>query len=133
MSPRKNLLIIEDHVCVRTLLCHVLGNKFDVVAKEDGLEGMAYLCNGNLPDLILLDISMPTISGIELLSNLRSSGFFRHIPVVILSANDDPRERQRCTELGISGFYQKPFNPLSLHQHVESIFDALDDPKQMRA
>ena len=74
---KKQILIIEDHDSIRILLGKLLSKKYKVTTRRDGLEGMAWLSEGNFPDLILLDIHMPQIAGHEFLMGLRTSGFFR--------------------------------------------------------
>ena len=122
MDKKPTILIIDDHDCIRLLLGSILNKNYDVVTKKDGLEGMAWLSAGNVPDLILLDLIMPSLSGYEFLQNLRMSGFFKDIPVLILSGNDDQHEIDRCFQLGIQDFFHKPFNPIQLREKIQAIF-----------
>jgi len=120
MNPnRKTVLIIEDHRPIRFVLSSVLKKRFEVVTKKDGFEGLAWLSSGNIPDLIVLDMSMPRISGIEFLSNLRSSGFFRNIPVIIVSGEERHEVLSKCEALGIQGVFSKPFNPIELNNQID--------------
>ena len=75
-----------------------------------------------MPDLILLDLNMPRIGGNEFLKNIRNSGFFRNIPVIVLSGHDDDEDIEKCFEMGATEFIQKPFNPIQLNQKINSIF-----------
>ena len=120
-SDRKNILVIEDHDSIRMLFQQFLSKRFDVVAKKDGFEGLAWLSLGNIPDLIILDMSMPRISGLDFLNNIRNSGFFREIPVVIVSAEDDSKIIDQCYQLGIDGFYIKPFDLIKLNDKINKI------------
>ena len=121
MKTKKNILIVEDHHSIRMLLGMMLSKQYSVTTKKDGLEGMSWLGSGNIPDLIVLDMSMPRLSGTEFLSGIRSSGFFRDIPVVVLSANDDPTEMDECHQLGIDDYVTKPFNPVTLSERINQI------------
>lgn len=125
MKSSKNILIIDDHDSIRFILGNILGKSYNVTAKEDGLLGLKYLSAGNIPDLILLDMSMPRLNGIEFLSVLRSSGFFRDIPVLIVSGKDNEKYVEQCTKLGASGYITKPFNPNTLKTQIENIFKIL--------
>ncbi len=116
---RKRILIIEDHESIRMLLGNMLSKTYDVVAKKDGFEGMAWLTKGNLPDLILLDMSMPRLSGSEFLRNIRQSGFFRDIPVIVVSGNDGEEDMRNCLIWGVNDYLTKPFNPISLKNKIE--------------
>jgi DNA-binding response OmpR family regulator len=120
-THKPTILIIEDHEAVRRLLGILLKENFVVNIKRDGMEGMAWLTAGNIPDLILLDMQMPRLNGLEFLSQLRVSGFFRHIPVLFLSCTDANDYKMVLYELGIEGFMPKPFNPRLLKEKIEHI------------
>ncbi len=118
---KANILIIEDHDAVRLLLGLTFKKQFNVVTKRDGLEGLAWLAAGNFPDLIILDIQMPRLNGIGFLRQLRSSGMFNQIPVLLVSGNNDVNENAELFDLGILDFIPKPFNPTLLYEKVKTI------------
>ncbi len=118
---KANILIIEDHDAVRLLLGLTFKKQFNVVTKRDGLEGLAWLAAGNFPDLIILDIQMPRLNGIGFLRQLRSSGLFNQIPVLLVSGNNDTNENAELFDLGILDFIPKPFNPSLLYEKVKTI------------
>jgi CheY-like chemotaxis protein len=99
----------------------MLSKRYEVIAKRDGLEGMAWLVRGNLPDLILLDVSMPRLNGNEFLKNIRQSGFFRDIPVIVVSGNDGEDDIRSCSQWGIYDYMTKPFNPILLKEKIERV------------
>lgn len=119
---RKNILVIEDHESIRLLFSRFLGKNYEVVTKQDGFEGLAWLSYGNIPDLIILDMSMPRLSGLDFLNNIRNSGFFHNIPVIIVSGEEDSKVINQCHQLGIEGFINKPFNPIQLKEQIHNIF-----------
>lgn len=118
---KANILIIEDHDAVRLLLGMTFKRQFNVVTKRDGLEGLAWLSAGNFPDLIVLDMEMPRLNGLGFLRQLRSSGMFSEIPVLLVSGSDGASENAELFELGIVDFIAKPFNPTSLYEKVKTI------------
>ena len=118
---KANILIIEDHDAVRLLLGLTFKRQFTVVTKRDGLEGLAWLAAGNFPDLIILDMQMPRLNGIGFLRQLRSSGMFNQIPVLLVSGNNDANENAELFDLGIVDFIPKPFNPTLLYEKVKKI------------
>jgi DNA-binding response OmpR family regulator len=120
---KANILIIEDHDAVRLLLGLTFKKQYHVVTKRDGIEGLAWLSAGNMPDLIMLDMQMPRLNGLEFLRQLRSTGFFSQIPVLLVSGNDDATENAQVFDLGIVDFVPKPFNPVSLHEKVTAILE----------
>lgn len=121
-SNQKKILVIEDHDSIRELLDQFLSKRFDVTCKADGFEALAWLSYGNIPDLIILDMSMPRISGIDFLNNIRTSGLFRDIPVLVVSADEDSSVIKKCYDLGINGYVSKPFNPLELNETINKVF-----------
>jgi DNA-binding response OmpR family regulator len=120
---KANILIIEDHDAVRLLLGLTFKKEYHVVTKRDGIEGLAWLAAGNMPDLIMLDMQMPRLNGLEFLRQLRSTGFFAQIPVLLVSGNDDATENAQVFDLGIVDFVPKPFNPVSLRDKVTAILE----------
>jgi CheY-like chemotaxis protein len=118
---KANILIIEDHEAVRLLLGLTFKKEYHVVTKRDGIEGLAWLSAGNMPDLIILDMQMPRLNGLDFLRQLRASGFFSEIPVLLVSGNDDAVENAQIFNLGIVDFVSKPFNPVSLREKVTGI------------
>lgn len=125
-NHRKRILIVEDHDSIRLLLGTLLSKRYEVVTKKDGLEGMAWLVRGNLPDLILLDMSMPRLSGGDFLKNIRQSGFFCDIPVIVVSGNDGEDDVKNCLRWGVKDYLTKPFNPISLKKRIETVLSESD-------
>jgi CheY-like chemotaxis protein len=121
---RKNILIVEDHDCIRTLLGFILTKEYNVVAQENGLKGLQYLGSGHIPDLILLDMSMPEYDGLSFLNQLKKSGFFRDIPVLVISGNADEESIKSCINLGARAYFQKPFNPIQLKEKIHNMLAA---------
>lgn len=72
------------------------------------------------PDVLLLDINMPKVDGIQILSQVRSIDQFRHLPVLILTANTDSAVKLRCLELGATDFLVKPVDPVELAPRVRN-------------
>ena len=120
---KANILIIEDHDAVRLLLGLTFKKEYHVVTKRDGIEGLAWLSAGNMPDLIMLDMQMPRLNGLDFLRQLRSTGLFAQIPDLLVSGNDDATENAQVFDLGIVDFVQKPFNPVSLRDKVMTILE----------
>lgn len=118
----KKVLVIEDDEPFCWLLEKILGNKYKVFIMNDGMEALSWLSSGNTPDLIISDIRMPSLDGLQLLENLKQSGLYRDIPVIILSNFVDPRKRQECLDLGAVDYFVKPFEPQHLVSRVKEIF-----------
>jgi len=120
MKP--TILVVDDEPTIRRLLEYNLKeNKFNVVTANDGKEALLWLQEGNLPDLIVTDIMMPNIDGYQFIKNVRTSGFFRDIPVIFLSAKAQSKDRIQGLELGADDYMTKPFNPEELIARIDNI------------
>jgi len=124
MSKPKRILVIEDHKALRILLSGILKKDFDVTTKIDGLDAMAYLASGHLPDIILLDVEMPKMDGLALIKNLSCSGFFKNIPIIVISGNDDELTKEKCYNLGVKHYFTKPFNPKTLKNKINEVLES---------
>jgi len=118
---KRTVLVIDDEQSIRMLLENFLGKEFDVITKNDGLEGIKFLEDGNLPDIIVADIQMPNMDGYEFLENAKASGFFNHIPIIMLSGNESSKERIKSLRMGADDYMVKPFNPEELYLRIKNI------------
>lgn len=116
---KKKILIIDDEKSIRILLKNYLQKDYEVIAKENGEEGMAWLQQGNLPDLIVADIQMPKMDGYEFIQNIRASGYFKEIPLIMLSGIESSSEKVKALKMGANDYVIKPFNPEELAVRIE--------------
>lgn len=116
---RKKILVIDDEKSIRLLLENFLNKEYDVIAKSDGFEALTWMQQGNLPDLIVADIQMPNLDGYEFIENVRSSGYFKDIPMIMLSGIESSAEKVKCLKLGANDYMIKPFNPEELAIRIE--------------
>ncbi len=118
---KKSNLIVHDDANLRMLLEYVLRKESHVYTREDGLSAMAWLAAGNVPDMIIADVDMPRLNGYDLLRQLRASGYFRHIPVVMLSGYDDDSMKENCLQAGAIDYLLKPFKPESMMARLDCL------------
>ena len=116
----KKVLVVEDDSPLCWLLETIMRDKYEVTVVNNGLDAWSLLSERNIPDVIISDLSMPGLDGIELLENLSESGLFRNIPVIILSGDEEPAKRKRCLGLGAFGYVIKPFEPRLLLEEVSN-------------
>ena len=109
------------------LLEKILKNKYDVTVKNDGLEAWDWLSENNIPDLIVSDLKMPSLSGIELLENLNKNESFKSIPVIIHYGFEDEGNLNKCIELGAFSYLVKPFEPEFLVSEVERAIESRNE------
>jgi two-component system chemotaxis response regulator CheY len=122
ISSMKVVLVVEDDLSMCWLLKNILNDKYKVVTKNNGLEALSWLSVQHPPDLILTDIRMPVIDGLELLEHLSHSALYKNIPVIVLSGLEDPSTRKRCLDLGAYAYLAKPFKPRDLLDEVDQPF-----------
>jgi CheY-like chemotaxis protein len=118
---KKKVLLIDDIKEFRALVKIFLSEKFEVVTAKDGLEALAYLENGMVPDAIVTDLMMPRLDGYQLISRLKNDGHYKKIPVIVLSNIDKRKEREELQKCGISGYLIKPFSPNELREGLEKM------------
>ena len=118
---KHTVLILDDDPNIRMLLEYVLRKHFHTASRENGLEALAWLAENPLPDLILTDLEMPGLSGFELLQQLRISGYYRHIPLLVFSGFEDEQVKEKCLDAGANGYILKPFDPATIVSRINSI------------
>lgn len=116
---KPKILIVDDSKPILCLLEVVLGKRYDVFAAQDGFSAMSWLMEGNWPDLIISDLQMPNIDGVELLTYLSCTDHYQEVPVIVLSGSDESEIIKKCRNMAITGFITKPFDPAELLEKVE--------------
>ena len=123
----RKVLLIEDDALLCWLLEKILKNKYDVTVKNDGQEAWSWLNSDNIPDLIVSDLKMPSLGGLELLEQLSTSENLKSIPVIIHSGFEDASKRKKCLELGAFAYLVKPFEPEFLVSEVERAIESRNE------
>ena len=120
---KKKMLLVDDKVEFRKLVKIILAKKFEVTTAENGLEALALLQGGFIPDAIISDLMMPEVDGITLVKQLKSSGVFSQIPIMILSSIDKSDKRIELLKTGADDFMIKPFNPEELEVRIDKLLE----------
>lgn len=113
----KSVLIVDDHEMMQKFLAGYLRKSFQIEVCENGVEALDWL-GENKPDIILADIDMPEMDGVEFLKRLKSDSYKKDIPVVMLSSINKSDSRVQCLQLGAIDFVTKPFNPKELELKI---------------
>src|SRR6476646_1978555 len=115
------VLVVDDNPFVASLLQHGLGAEGDdVVVAQDGLEAMARVAEC-LPDLILLDIDLPHLSGDEICRQLKTSPVTRLIPIVMITAHGAFQNKLDAWDYGADDFLSKPFHLVEVTTRCRSL------------
>ncbi len=141
----KAILIVEDNpqderLMIRALRKAMLANTIDVV--RDGQQALDYLFAegefagraGELPAVVLLDIGLPRLSGLEVLERLRAHPRTRLLPVVILTSSDEENDRMRSYKNGANSFVRKPLEFASFAETVARLggyWLLINDPPEL--
>jgi DNA-binding response OmpR family regulator len=115
------ILIVEDDVYMQLILKEFLSNVYETEVCVNGMDALASIQNGNIPDLIISDLNTSKLNGLELISQLQTSDFFKTIPVIIVSGEDSSEKRIMCLNSGADDYIGKPFNPTELEARVRVI------------
>jgi two-component system phosphate regulon response regulator PhoB len=114
------ILLVEDDPDIRHLVSYKLTKGgFDVVEAADGPAGLR-AARENPPDLVLLDVRMPRMSGIEVCRELRASPLGPTVPIIMLTARSRPQDLEQGYAAGATGYIIKPFSPRDLQERVEA-------------
>jgi two-component system, cell cycle response regulator len=115
------VLVVDDIVAnVRLLEAKLSAEYFDVVTAMNGLDALEAVQRAK-PDIILLDVMMPGIDGIEVCKRIKSDPLTQHIPIIMVTALDQPEDKIRGLEAGADDFLTKPVNDLSLFCRIKSL------------
>ena len=120
----KNVLIVEDSKAIRSMIRVALEGMGDFFAIEagNGFEALKTLPTRPF-DLIITDINMPDINGLELIGFVKSNPAYRNIPLIIVSTEKSEEDKKRGLALGASGYVAKPFKP---HELLAAVQKALE-------
>jgi putative two-component system response regulator len=118
MERKKKILFVDDTDAFLIILNKILMDDYETMSAIDGEDGLE-TARATMPDLILLDLIMPGMSGYEVLEALKADDVTKHIPVILMSAGK-PSNHKGAT-LGAAGYLQKPFQAHTLKNAIESV------------
>jgi DNA-binding response OmpR family regulator len=125
MSNPLKILIVEDNQDTRELLHFYFTNaRYSVPTAIDGQEGL-YMAKTEKPDLIITDVSMPNMNGIEMVRQIRSVAEIAHIPILVFTALNSSTEEQ-LSEAGANRVFHKPFDFDELQKIVRGLLGQPD-------
>ena len=127
---RKCILLVEDNpddeaLTLRALRKHDLAD--EVVVVRDGAEALAFFCEAtragddHLPELVLLDLKLPKVDGLQVLKMLRDDEHTRRLPVVVLSSSSEERDIAQSYDLGANSYVRKPVDFTEFSEAVRQL------------
>lgn len=138
-STRPLILVVEDNYQLQDYIHLILQDQYDVVTAENGAvaidilrkttdgataeQGVGNLESTRLPDLILSDLMMPVMDGFQLLTQLKRDQATRHLPVVMLTARAEQRDKLKALRIGVDDYLTKPFDAEELLVRIENLLN----------
>lgn len=122
---KRTLLALDDEISILKILDFYFGKSYTVVSKSDGKAALEWMQQGVIPDIIVADVNMPDLNGLDFIKQIRASGFFKDIPLIMLSGNESSADKIKCLKAGADDYLVKPFNPEELEARMDNIFRRL--------
>ncbi|UCF89481.1 MAG: response regulator [bacterium] len=118
----KKILVVEDSPMTRSLIISSLEaiGDFTVIEAANGFQALRKLPEVS-PDLVITDINMPDINGLEVVRFVKQSENFKHIPVIIVTTEGRDVDKERGLKLGADKYLVKPFEPAQLQEFVREL------------
>jgi two-component system, OmpR family, alkaline phosphatase synthesis response regulator PhoP len=128
-APRTSHILVADdepHIG-RIIKMKLEQGPFRVSLAYDGQEALDFVNGEDQVDLVLLDLMMPKLSGLDVLRRIRADEKFNHLPCIILTAGGDAKHERDALDLGATQFLTKPFSPKKLYALVARLTGAPDE------
>lgn len=117
---KKRVLVVDDEADIRQIIHSLLEtDDYEVMSAENGQEALEKLEGDVKPDIILLDLMLPQVSGYRLLNELHHRGLHTAFSIIVMTA--DRLTKQQIDRLGVKGFISKPFDINELQRMIEEI------------
>lgn len=127
-TPRPTVLLVEDNDSLRDYVQMILGEKYRVITATHGQEAIDFLNSDEAQSIIhspsfiiISDVMMPVMDGFQLVEKLKADDHYRHIPVVMLTARADLRDKLKALRIGVDDYLLKPFEEEELLVRVENL------------
>jgi two-component system, chemotaxis family, chemotaxis protein CheY len=121
----KKVLVVDDSALIHQMYKMVLLRyRCEIVQALNGQDGIDKLVENPDVNMMLVDINMPVMNGLEFIQKVKALKKFASIPIIIVSSEEKEEDTQRGLALGASGYVKKPFQPTDLHSLINKLFGA---------
>jgi len=121
MMLNRKVLVVDDEIhIVHVVAIKLRSNGFEVITASNGQEALEKACE-QLPDIVVTDLQMPVMDGLQLVAKLRESDKTKDIPIIMLTGRSFTIEKEQKEQLQISDCLGKPFSPKELLKKIEDI------------
>lgn len=123
MTALHKVLIVDDSQLIHTMYRLLLNRYKDcrIADAMNGLEALDILAKESDFSLILLDINMPVMNGLQFMEKIHREYLYRHIPIIVISTEGKEEDTLRALKLGAYGYVVKPFKPNVLHELIDKV------------
>lgn len=121
-ASRPLALVVDDNADVREYVAHLLGGEYDVRQAADGKEGLGMALK-TVPDLIVCDVKMPVMDGLEMCRRVKAETATSHVPVILLTSNAQENQRAEGYDCGADAYITKPFSSKVLLSRVRNLLE----------
>lgn len=121
MDNKLTILAVDDNSISLATIEQEFKGSYEVIALNSGIRALQYLKQKTPPDLILLDVQMAPLDGIETLRNIREMENCQEIPVIMLTSQREKQTIVESSKLGINDYVLKPFKTQDLHERIERV------------
>ena len=130
MAEKSSILVVDDDPDIRELVGQILSdNNYDLVTAADGEEALEIIKNRRF-DLIIMDLMMPGISGMEVCQQIKQDPDLSEIPIIMLTAKAGISDRIDGFMIGADEYITKPFDPIKLETRVHTILRRINRDKE---
>ncbi|QZE14579.1 response regulator [Halosquirtibacter laminarini] len=121
-SNKPLILVVDDHREIREFIAQILSNKYEIIEAENGKVALEKVTKV-IPDLIISDVMMPEMNGLELCRLVKTNDITNHIPIILLTAKTEIEHRIEGIDMGADSYIPKPFNIKHLVIRVEKLLE----------
>ena len=118
-NQKKTMLLVDDETAIGLIIQIQFSKDYIITVQNNGIDAVKWLLEGNIPDLIVLDLNMPQMNGLQFLKEVRKYSYFKHIPMIVLSGEESSSKRIEAFANGANDYVTKPFNPAELRVRME--------------
>ncbi len=131
--PKLKVLIVDDSELNREMLGVMLGDEYEILEAENGAAAIEIM-REHLPelDLILLDVQMPVMDGLEVLKHMARSHWIEDVPVIMISSETASHFIERAYDLGATDYIARPYDSVIVHRRVENVILSFAKQRQMK-
>ena len=117
----KKILIVDDSESIREVVSFTLENEgYNILSAIDGKDALKHL-DGQAIDLVITDLHMPNMNGIELIKEIRNMDSYKRIPILFLTTESQANKKQEAKDAGATGWIIKPFVPAKLIAAINKV------------